>query len=119
MDPDLEAFRLSTSPVHPTEAKPKRKPKTEPFLRGPIPLWWLLRAATLPGKTPLLIGLALFHLAGLRKTKSGLRLTRTIWEKFGVKRRTSYDALRALETAGLVNVARKPGSSPVVNILTE
>lgn len=119
MDSDLEAFRLTTSSNTRLETKTKRKRNTQPFLKGPIPLPWLLRAATLPGKAPLLMALALFYLSGLRKTKQGIRLTGKQLEKFGVKRRTSYNALTKLETAGLVSVKRKVGRSPVVDILTE
>jgi len=123
MDYDLEAFRLPTSPHPPVESsQPKRERATKPFVKGPIPLIWLSRAALLPGKSPLLIGLALFYLAGLRKTQRGLKLTKKTWEQFGIKRRTSYDALEALEAledAGLVSVERKSGSSPVVDILSQ
>ena len=119
MYPNLEDFRLPASNHSSTESKPKRKRTTGPFVKGPIPLMWLLQVAQLPGKAPLLIALALFYLAGLRKTKRGLRLTKKTWEQFGIKRRSSYNALNALEAAGLVSVERKTGCSPVVDIITE
>jgi len=122
MEHDLEAFRLHGShhpqPQPKLPAKPKRK-QTEPFVKGPIPLGWLQRAAKLPGKAPLLTALTLFYLAGLKRTRRGIRLSAKQLGKFGVGRRNSYDALSALETAGLVSVKRKVGRLPIVDILSE
>lgn len=92
-----------------TPPRPKGK-----FLRGPVPLDWLRRAAGLPGKA-LAVGLALWFLCGCRKRKT-VRLTRRTLDRLGVARKPGYRGLRALERAGLVAVARQPGRSPVVTI---
>ena len=42
---------------------------TVPFIKGPIPLAWMMAAATPPGKC-LHVGLALWYLAGLKKTNT-------------------------------------------------
>ena len=40
-----------------------------PFIKGPIPLAWMKAVAMLPGKS-LHVGLALWYLAGVKKTKT-------------------------------------------------
>jgi hypothetical protein len=49
-------------------------PKKELFLRGPIPLEWLVKAAALPGKT-LNVAIALWWLYGMAKGQP-FKLTR-------------------------------------------
>ena len=81
---DIEAFRLNTP--HPTIALPaivgfvtgrrKKGPTTDPFLAGPVPMWWLERAYRL-GAAALAVGLALWHARGLRRGQpGGIRSTR-------------------------------------------
>jgi len=50
---DIGTLRLSNTYIEPCPKPPKkpRKPKiTGNFLKGPIPLAWLTKAASLPGK---------------------------------------------------------------------
>jgi hypothetical protein len=65
----------------------------------------------------LVVGLALYHLAGLKKSQQELVLSSKRLEPSGVKRRTTYDALAKLEAADLVSVLRRPGCCPRVTIL--
>lgn len=116
MSRDLDAFRLSAPVTQPVDEQTTKR-KQKPFLRGPIPLQWLQRAAELPGKSPFQLGIALWYQAGLERSRSDLRLTRKLLSVFGLKRRTAYNALTRLESAGLVLVERPPGSCRVVNIL--
>ena len=89
------------------------------FVKGPIPLRWLTEAARLPGKSPIVVGVALFHLAGLKGTRSGLALCPKRLAPFGLALRTVNHALRTLENAGLVTVDRASGRCPQVTILTD
>ena len=84
------------------------------FLKGPIPLTWLIQAGLLPGKS-LHIGIALWFLSGLQKSKQ-VSLTRSVLEMFGVRRHSAYRALKLLESSSLVEVKRQAGRSPVVTI---
>lgn len=130
MDSNLEAFRLA-SPLTTTSgsANPvvdeqidSTRPKTtqrQLFIRGPILLPWLTKVAALPGKTPLILGLALHFEAGLAKSKSKLRLTTKLRERFAIPERSARDALKKLEAAGLVSVERQPGRCNVVSILDD
>ena len=89
---------------------------TEHYLRGPIPLAWLEAAARLPGQA-LAVGVALWHLAGLRRTQQHLSLSTERLASFGVSRYAKDRALRHLTGAGLVTVDRKRGRSPRVTIV--
>lgn len=85
------------------------------FIKGPLPLTWMAKAAQLPGKT-LQVALALWYLSGLQKTDS-VKLTAKTSSLFGLSRDAKYDAIARLEAAGLIEVLRSPGRSPVVTIL--
>lgn len=84
------------------------------FLRGPVPLWWLIAAAKLPGKA-LTVGLVLWFRRGIEK-RSTIKLPPALLRRFGISRHAGYRALESLESAGLVAVERHPGSCPVVTL---
>ncbi len=115
---DLESFRLAPTQIVPTSSKPAPNRQVGKFILGPIPMSWLIRAANLPGKSPVLIGLMLFHLAGLRRTRERLSLSARQMKQFGIANsQTVRKALRALQQAGLVNIEQLPGRSRLVTIL--
>ncbi len=91
--------------------------KVDYFIKGPIPLNWLAKASALGGKGPLAVGLVVWFLAGLKKTRSELKLTTKNLLRLGVNRKLAYRGVKKLEQAGLLRVTRKHGSSPVVSIL--
>jgi len=124
MDPldriDVERLRL-TPPAGANGVPPKRprRPRHAPgelFLRGPIPLAWLARAANLRGKG-LAVALALWFQAGMRRNDSRVTLTAKVCDRFCVGRKASYRGLAALERVGLVAVERHVGRAPVVTLL--
>ena len=100
------------------KARPSRSTSTvtEHYLRGPIPLAWLQKAARLPGRA-LAVGMAVWHLAGLRGTQQHLSLSTERLAPFGVSRYAKDRALRLLAEAGLVTVDRKKGRSPSVSLI--
>ena len=118
---DLEEFRIcpsSSAGDSPTDCQPSLKPvQKRIFVAGPVPVVWLQSAGELPGKSPLLVALALAHLRGLKKTNRNLALTKTYLDRFSIKRLSSYTGLKRLEEAGLVSVTRNPGQSPRVTLL--
>ncbi|RXZ43125.1 hypothetical protein [Crenobacter cavernae] len=93
----------------PTTAKPAA------FIKGPLPLEWMKCAGRLPGKT-LQVGLLLWYLAGLKKTRT-VRLGSKILAEMGVSRDAKYDALARLREAGLIAVEQRPGQAPWVTLL--
>ena len=91
--------------------------RTERFLKGPVPLWWLQKASSL-GKGPLAVGLALWFQHGLTR-KNPVRLSNMVVVPWGVSRYAKYRALGKLEATGLVRVENKGNQSPEVEIVTE
>src|SRR5215813_6120561 len=47
----------------------KLSSSTGRFLKGPVPWWWIVAAAALPGKA-LIVGLSLWRLAGALKSRT-------------------------------------------------
>ena len=97
------------------ETKPFTIAKGERFLKGPVPMSWLSRAAALRGKA-LHVGLAVWHLVGMRKSAT-VSLSRRVLAELGVRRHASYRALKSLEAAGLVSISRRPGCLSRVTLL--
>ncbi len=99
-------------------AKPKVvvKPSIQGrFLKGPVPLAWLIKASCLPGKT-LEVAIVLWFLSGVKKTTT-IALPNKIMDEFGIDRHAKRRALLAMEQARLIAVSQKTGRSPVVTIL--
>jgi hypothetical protein len=121
---DLEQFRYKEQqpPVGPqrngTTRNPTKIKSTSAFIRGPIPLDWLARAAKIPRCNALVVGLVLFYLAGLTKERDGLVLTIRRCKPFGLERKSVNRGLADLEKSGLIRVTRKVGRSPRVDILS-
>ena len=77
---------------------------------------WLNATAKLPGKT-LNVGIAIWWLAGMAKTKT-FKLTGKALKQLEVSRDAASDALKRLEARGLIRVQRSPGQRPTVEILS-
>jgi hypothetical protein len=88
----------------------------EQFIKGPIPLWWVKRAAKLPGKA-LVVGMAIWFLRGVTGTVEGIAVTDKLAAGFGVNRKVRYRAITALEKEGLICVDRRKGRSPRVTLV--
>jgi hypothetical protein len=99
----------------PDKASKTPSVRSDHFLKGPVPLPWLAVAATLPGKA-LAVGTLIWFLQGLRKNHT-VKLTPSWLRQFGVERQAAYRALKALERARLITIARKRGESPTVTIV--
>ena len=99
-----------------TPSKLDRLKQKGAFIKGPIDLDWISRAANLPGKA-LNVALALMYLSGLNKSKVNLKLTRTTYELFNVSRSAVYSALNNMEKDGLIKVKKSQGRKNVITIL--
>jgi hypothetical protein len=116
---NLNSLKLPNTSVKqnlpkPSPLPPKHK-KGEKFLRGPIPLNWIINASKLPGMA-LHVGIALWHLAGFKNCKI-VKLSGKLLRGMGVNRHASYRALKKMEDANLIAVKRHLGRNPVVTIL--
>lgn len=118
-DIDLEGFRLQNSMV-PRDGRPvtrEKKLQVEPFIRGPLPLGWFIRASQIPRRNALVVALVLWHLAGMAKAKSRLVFCVARCTPFGLGRKSVARGLRDLEEAGLVCVERVRGRCARVDLL--
>ena len=114
----LKINNLAASPkvaAKGVDQKEKKKILGE-FLKGPIPLSWLKAASNLSGKASLAVGLAIWFESGRRKSNE-VKLTSAILQRFAIKRKSKYTALKSLEDAGLIRVRREPRKNPIVTIL--
>jgi hypothetical protein len=101
---------IDSVPDHKVERQPKKQ-----FLKGPIPLPWLEKAAQLPGRA-LAVGIVIWYRAGLHSSNT-IVLTSAILNRFGVSRHAKRRALTALEEASLIAVTRRGNKNPEVTIL--
>jgi hypothetical protein len=117
---DLERFRLPSN-SHADHRQSKhtdactRQYSPGRFLKGPIPLDWIITAAKLPGKA-LHVGIALWFLAGLKRSRTVV-LTPSWMRQIGLNRDAMYRGLAALERTGLVTVLRQPGKASRVTLV--
>jgi hypothetical protein len=120
-DVDLEQFRIAGSGLHPPLGKrktsSKRGQQIGAFIRGPLPLAWFIRAANIPRRNALVVGMVLWHLAGLRSERAGLVLCAQRCKPFGLGRKAVERGLRDLEVAGLIRVDRGAGRCPRVDVI--
>ena len=115
---DLETFRWRNAIPHSGSTARQRPPRHLPgqaFLKGPIPMTWLMRAAQEPGKA-LHVAVALWFAVGVTKS-SEVKLSSSLLTDLGVHRHAGYRGLAALERAELVRVMRHRGRHPVVTLL--
>ena len=117
---ELDAFRLpnGTPPATHTRASNRRtQPRqTGGFIRGPIPLAWLEPALMMPGRSPVVVALALAYQSGLERS-ARVRITRKLLKRFHIAPRTCHDALNKLEAAGVIRIHKLPGRCREVEIL--
>jgi hypothetical protein len=114
---DLDTFRLKRD-IRSKAVKPNRPPRHkagEWFIKGPIPGGWLVRASGLSGRA-LRVGLVLWYLAGLKKSRT-VKPTWDVWRLFELCPDAGRRGLLVLEQAGLIEVERAPGCCPEVTIL--
>ena len=95
----------------------RRRLRAEPFLRGPIPLAWLAKAAQLR-KPAIPAGLSLWFVRGVSQRTGPIRVSAGIRKKVGLSAGQMLRGLRALEGAGLVRFVKEGrGRCPVVEIV--
>jgi hypothetical protein len=106
---DLDSLRSRPS------KKPPHHRQGEPFLKGPIPWLWLLRAMQLNGKA-LHVALMLWKESGIRRNRT-IRFNLSATAKIGIHPDTARRGLRALALAQLVTVTHHPGQALEVTLL--
>lgn len=99
----LEDFTDEDCPKLPNRPQtvPTARGRSEPFLKGPIPLAWLAKAASLR-KPALAAGLCLWFQRGVSKSSGPVRVGGQVRKKLGLSAAQMLRGLRALETASLI-----------------
>jgi DNA-binding transcriptional ArsR family regulator len=82
-----------------------------------VPVSWLCQAGRL-GVKALLVGLALWHLKGLRKSDTFV-VSNLMLRDWDIQADAKTRALRKLEMAGLITVERRGKRSPQVTLLVK
>jgi hypothetical protein len=92
-------------------------PVKDKFIKGPISAPWLIQASKL-GVRPLLLGLVLWYLCGLRKART-VQISNVTCREWGIGPDAKRRALLKLEKAGLVAVERAEKRSPKVTLVVQ
>ena len=85
------------------------------FIAGPVDVSWVCKASRL-GVKALLVGLALWHLKGLRKADTFI-VSNVMLQDWGIRPDAKRRALRALEQARLIKIGRRGKRSPQVTLV--
>jgi hypothetical protein len=116
---DPSCLRLDQDGVKRSQGGTRKGRRASPirgkFIAGPIDVQWVVRASRL-GVTPLLVGLALWHLKKLRQADT-FTVSNLMLQEWGVQPDAKSRALRALERAGLIRVERRGKRSPLVALI--
>jgi hypothetical protein len=116
---DPSSLRLDQDGVKRSQGSTRKGRRAAPvrgkFIAGPIDVHWVVQAKRL-GATPLLVGLALWHLKKLRQADT-FTVSNLMLQEWGVQPDAKSRALRALEKAGLVRVERRGRRSPRVALI--
>lgn len=86
------------------------------FIKGPIPMAWMSKAAKRPGKSGL-VGLVLWYWAGIRRKKKFKFSVSRLEGDWGVTKYSGLRALNCLEAAGLIRIEKIKGKMSLVTIL--
>lgn len=89
--------------------------KSEAFLKGPIPMSWINKVASLPGKV-LNVALAIRWLSDMNANQP-IKLTRNAMERFNFSSDAAAAALKLMENNGLIKIQRRPGQKPLIEVL--
>jgi DNA-binding transcriptional ArsR family regulator len=107
----LDQARMNGRPGRGRQVSPIR----DKFIAGPIDVSWICRAGRL-GVKALLVGLALWHLRGLRRSNSFI-VSNLMMQEWSVQPDAKARALRKLENARLITVKREGKRSPRVTLV--
>lgn len=100
------------------DVKPKHKTRqVEPFLRGPVPMGWIIEAFKVAGGGGLMLGLSLWWVSGMTGSRTfSVNVTRL---ETGQSQRNKWRMLKLLEYAGLIKKTNEPGKRLKVELLVK
>jgi hypothetical protein len=113
-----DRFRLTQDKLSRLQGSSRQGRRSSPikgkFIAGPIDVSWVCRASRL-GVKALLVGMALWHIRGLRKAETFI-VSNLMLQEWGILPDAKRRALRALEGARLIKVERRGKRNPVVTL---
>lgn len=110
----LNQVHLNTSSVAFVKTKANAR-QTEPFLRGPVPMSWMIESFKTAGGPGLMLGLALWQVKGMNKNPVFPVNIRKL--NIPLSLATKRRKLKILENAGLIKRTHEPGKRLKVEIL--
>ena len=113
--PDGEVIREREIPT--LASRRAQRGRSEPFLRGPIPVRLIGVVLDLPGR-PLPVWLAIWHRVALTG-KPWVSLPANVMADFRFDRTVKARALAQLEGAGLIRAKRQPGRPVLVSLVSK
>jgi hypothetical protein len=104
---DVDAFRMEMPPpaiIGSITGRRKKVATTDPFLAGPVPMWWLARAYRL-GAAALAVGLALWHAKRMQRARSGpIKVNAATRRPMGLSHDQARRGIHSLHGDGLVEI---------------
>jgi hypothetical protein len=104
---DVDAFRMEMplpAIIGPVTGRRKKGVTTDPFLAGPVPMWWLARAYRL-GSAALAIGLALWHTQRMQRGRPGpIKVNAATRRPMGLSHDQARRGIHSLHGDGLVDI---------------
>jgi DNA-binding transcriptional ArsR family regulator len=118
---DPSCLRLDQAGARRSQGGIRRGQRASPFrgkfIAGPIDVSWVCQASQL-GVKALLVGLALWHIKGLRKADTFI-VSNLMLQEWGIQPDAKRRALRKLERAGLITLERRGRRSPRVTLVVQ
>ena len=104
---DVDAFRMEMPPpaiAGPITGRRKKGAMTDPFLAGPVPMWWLARAYR-RGAAALAVGLALWHTQRMQRGRPGpIKVNAATRRPMGLSHDQARRGIHSLHGDGLVDI---------------
>ncbi len=103
----VDAFRMEMplpAIAGPITGQRKKGAMTDPFLAGPVPMWWLARAYRL-GAAAVAVGLALWHAKRMQRVRSGpIKVNAATRRPMGLSHDQARRGVHALHGGGLLDI---------------
>ena len=116
---DPSCLRLDHEGVKRSQGTTRQGRRTSPvrgkFISGPVDVAWVCQASRL-GVKALLVGLALWHIKGLRKVDTFI-VSNVMLEEWDITPDAKRRALRTLERSGLVKIESRGKRSPRITLI--
>ena len=113
---DTPITMINESEVETSALRDMLQRPSDRFLKGPIPVRWIVRAGELPGRA-LLVLLAIRHRADLARNP-WVTLPAKVMADFRFDKFTKLRAVAELERAGLVRVRRQTGRATQMRLVS-